>query len=258
MEKIDLGKGEWRLREVGMEDWIPVDIPGEVHLALMQQGIIPDPFAADNELSVQWVAEKDWEFEGLVHVSELFLNQEKIWIRFEGLDTLADVSLNGHLLGKTDNAFRSYSWEVKPFLNEGQNHIRIIFHSPVTYVDDQQKKKPLASPEQSIPGGPHLRKAPCQWGWDWGPMLPPIGIWKDAFLEGYSQAKFDSVHIRQEHLFDGTVDVKAAAQIEHWQAGNLQLCMTLCDPDGHTFATTCKVLDGRSLATIEIPEPHLW
>lgn len=258
MEKVHLGIGEWRLREAGTDDWLPIDVPGEVHLALMRYGMIPDPFAGDNELDVQWVAERDWEFEGVLHISDNLLGQDEIWLHFEGLDTLSTVWLNGTYLGNTDNAFRSYSWEVKPLIKEGENTIRILFNSPVNYVAERQNEKPLVSPEQSIPGGPHLRKAPCQWGWDWGPMLPPIGIWKDAYLEGYSKAKFDSVRIHQVHLFDGTVEVKSEAKIEKWTAGNLQLYMTLRDPDGNTFATTCKFLNGKALATIEIPDPILW
>ena len=258
MEKIHLGEGNWRFREVGTDEWIPVGLPGEVHLALMEAGKIPDPFAADNELGVQWVAERDWEFEGVLDISDLFLRLEKIWLRFEGLDTLADVWFNGKHLGKSDNAFRQFSWEVKSLLKDSKNNIRIQFHSPVNYITEQQNKKPLISPVQSIPGGPHLRKPSCQWGWDWGPKLPLIGIWKDAYLEGYSSAKFDSLHIRQVHLFDGSVEVKAEAEIEHWASGNLQLCMTLRDPDGHIFATTCKFLNGSATATIEIPDPIFW
>ena len=258
MEKLHLGKFEWQLREVGTNDWIPVNLPGEVHLALMEHGKIPDPFIKDNELDVQWVAERDWEFEGVVSVPDDLLRQEEIWLHFKGLDTLSDVWLNGDHLGKTENAFRLYSWEVKPSIKPGKNYIRILFYSPVNYVTQQQKENPLVSPEQSIPGGPYLRKSPCQWGWDWGPKLPPIGIWKDAYLEGYSKAKFDSVHIYQEHLFDGSVDVMAEAQIEQWKPGHLQLCMTLRDPDGNTFATTCKFLNGTATATIEIPDPILW
>ena len=258
MEKIHLGNGEWRVREVGKVDWFPVDVPGEVHLALLRHGVIPDPFVQDNELDVQWVAKSDWEFEGVIHISDNLLSQDEIWLNFEGLDTLSVVWLNGAQLGRTDNAFRSFTWEVKSLITEGENTIRILFKSPVNYVSERQKEKPLVSPDQSIPGGPHLRKAPCQWGWDWGPMLPPIGIWKDAYLEGYSKARFDSVHIHQVHLFDGTVEVTSQAQIIQWQPEILQLCMTLRDPDGNTFATTCKFLDGRACTTIEIPEPLLW
>lgn len=254
----NLSDGIWRLSALGEEDWVPTTVPGEVHVALMAAGRIPDPFIADNERQVMWVAETDWEFAGTVEVSGALLAEDRVELQFDGLDTLADVYLNGECLGKTDNAFRSYAWDVKDLLNEEENQIWIVFHSPVNYVKDLQEKVPLPSPEQSIQGGPYLRKAPCQWGWDWGPMLPPIGIWKDARLVGYSEARLGPVHLRQEHQFDGEVIVTAEAEIEKWTDQPLQLCMTLVDPEGKTFATTCRVLDGTAAASIELPEPQLW
>ncbi len=255
---LNPGDGDWRLREFGTSEWLPVCIPGEVHLALLDAGRIPDPFVADNELQVQWVAQKDWEFEGRFHVPEEMLAEDRVVLRFEGLDTLAEVSLNGARLGVTDNAFRTYAWGVKDALKIGENRLQIVFRSPVNHVSEKQERLPLPSPEQSIQGGPHLRKAPCQWGWDWGPMLPPIGIWKDIRLEGYTAARLESVNLHQEHQFDGSVVVTADAVMEQWTSRPLQLCLSLEDPGGNKFATTCKVLDGSATASIEIPDPALW
>lgn len=258
MESLHLGTGQWHLRAVGESEWIPVSLPGEVHIALLEAGRIPDPFDADNELKVQWVAETDWEFEGIIQVSDKLMGEAHIFLNFDGLDTLAEVSINGHLVGKTDNAFRSYSWEVKEFLNIGENRIHILFRSPVNYVKPLQAANPLAYPDQSIPGGPYLRKAPCQWGWDWGPKLPPIGVWKDARLESYSSAKFTSIDLCQEHKFLGNVVVTAEAQIEQWSDIPLQLCLTMRDPNGNNFATTCKFINGTAKAVIDIVDPVLW
>jgi len=258
MEKVHLGQGKWRLREAGTEAWFPVEVPGEVHLALFDAGKIPDPFVGEKELEVQWVAETDWEFEGIISLPHALLNQGKIWLHFDGLDTLAEIWLNGSLVGETQNAFRSYEWEVKDLITGEQNQLRILFHSPVKYVEERQKKAPLLSPDQSIAGGPYLRKAPCQWGWDWGPKLPPIGIWKDAYFMGCTIAKLKSIHVRQKHLFDGSVELSAEARITLCNDEHLQMCMTLEDPGGHVFATTCKFLDGCARAMIEIPDPVLW
>ncbi len=258
MEIFGLEQGQWRLRQLGDAEWFPTDIPGEVHVALMQARRIPDPFKADNELLVQWVAETDWEFEGLIDVPNNLILQENIWLIFEGLDTLAQVSLNGTILGNGENAFRTYAWEVCDLLKVGENRVHILFKSPTQYVRARQNTQPLASPEQSIPGGPYLRKAPCQWGWDWGPQLLPIGVWKGARLAGFSDAKFDSVHLRQTHQFDGSVEVSADAQIRQWGGSALQLCLTLRDPAGKTFATTCKVVGQKGSAKILIKDPQLW
>jgi beta-mannosidase len=191
MEILNLNQGQWQIRKKSDDAWIPTALPGEVHLALLQAGKIPDPFIGDNELLVQWVAETDWEFMGLIDVPESLSLHDKVWLVFDGLDTLAQVILNGNVLGVADNAFRTYAWEVSDVLIAGENKLRILLKSPVRYVEAQQTERPLISPEQSIQGGPYLRKAPCQWGWDWGPQLPSIGVWKGARLAGYSDAKLD-------------------------------------------------------------------
>jgi len=258
MKAQNLGNGKWQLREAGQDDWLPTSCPGEVHIALMNARRIPDPFVADNELEVAWVAERDWEFKGTIQVQEDLLKEEQVVLRFEGLDTLAQVTLNGKLLGETDNAFTTVAWEVKSYLQPGENEILITFNSPVNYVMPLHEEQPLPFPSESIPGGAYLRKAPCQWGWDWGPKLPPIGIWKDAWLEAYSSARLDTVHLRQEHRFDGSVSVSAEATLQRWDKSSVQLCLTLRDPNGKTFATTCKFLDGAATAVIEISDPMLW
>ncbi len=258
MNNYRLCEGKWRLQAVGDSDWYPVSIPGEVHIALMEADRIPDPFAADNELEVSWVAETDWIFEGVIQVSEELLNEDQVILSFDGLDTLAYVFINGSLLGKTKNAFRSYSWDVKELVKPGDNGIKLIFHSPVNHVSPLQEATPLPSPKESIPGGPYLRKAPCQWGWDWGPKLPPIGIWKDARLTGYSTAKLGKVRIRQDHRIDGQVIVSADVSVHQWSEVGLQVCFSMHDPNGNTFATTCRVAEGRTSLSIDISDPELW
>ena len=140
------------------------------------------------------------------------LKEAKQFLVCDGLDTLAEVSLNGKLLGKTDNMYRQWKWDVTGSLKE-TNEISIIFRGPVAYVTAKQKEKYLRNPGESIPGGGHLRKAPCHFGWDWGPMLPPIGVWKDIRIEGHSTAKFEDVHVRQKHE-GGKVTVNVNAKVE--------------------------------------------
>lgn len=84
----------------------------------------------------------------------------------DGLDTLADVTLNGKLLGHAENMFRCYCWNVTKHLVEGDNESRIVSLAPTAYIREKQAERPLVSPSHSIPGGPHLRKAPCQFGID--------------------------------------------------------------------------------------------
>jgi beta-mannosidase len=248
-------------REAGTEDdWMPAEVPGSVHTDLLAQGLIPDPFVADNELQVQWVAERDWEYRVALPADANLLSQERIFLVCDGLDTLADISLNGQVLGHTENMFRQYRWDVTGALSEGENAVHILFHSILQYVLAAQEKEPVIGVSQAIPGSPHVRKAPCQFGWDWGPQLPPMGVWQEMRLEGYNSARLDDVHLRQVHTTDG-VTLKVTARVERWQAGDLKVVVRVTAPDGEesyeaTAALAGSDLDGQMRITIE--NPQLW
>ncbi|HET9495578.1 MAG TPA: glycoside hydrolase family 2 protein, partial [Chloroflexia bacterium] len=201
--------GGWQVRREGAEEWLPATVPGGIHTDLMAAGVIPDPFAGDNERRVQWVAREDWRYRRTFTVEPGLLDHDKVFLAADGLDTLAAVTLNGQEIGRTDNMFRQYRWDVKGLLrSDGPNEIEVAFASPVKYVKEKQTVRALPGVSQAIPGGPYLRKAPCQFGWDWGPQLPPTGIWKDIRLEGHSTALIEEVHLRQHHA-EGQVTVEA-------------------------------------------------
>lgn len=178
--KIHSLAGAWEFRQAGTQEWLPANVPGGVHTDLLALGRIPDPFVGDNEKRVQWVAEADWEYRYQFAVSPDLLCQTHIWLVCDGLDTLATVSLNGNELGHCANMFRQYCWEVKPLLKVSENDLRIEFDLPVQFARSQQAIRELPGVSQAIPGGPHLRKAPCQFGWDW------VAAAAHRYMEGYS------------------------------------------------------------------------
>jgi beta-mannosidase len=260
MQKRSLSGGAqvWQFLQAGSDEWKPARVPGGVHTDLLALGLIPDPFVGDNEKRVQWVAENDWEYRRSFLVSQDLLAEEKVFLVCDGLDTLAEVFLNGRRIASTANMFRTWRWEVKSFLWEGENEILISFDSPVQYCRSREKVKPLNPVSQAIPGGPHLRKAPCQFGWDWGPMLPPVGIWKDLRLEGYSTARLEDIHLRQRHE-QGKVFVSAKLVIERWRDMPIKAVLTVDSPDGKQIAPLTERIDGiQATLQMEIPDPQLW
>jgi len=250
--------GPWQFRQVGTKEWLPAQVPGGVHTDLLALGRIPDPFVGDNEKRVQWVAENDWEYRRVFTPDPTLLAEERVYLVCAGLDTLAEVRLNGHLLGQTDNMFRRYEWEVKSLLKPAENELLITFRSPVKYVTARQAERPMYGVSQAIAGGPHLRKAPCQFGWDWGPQLPPIGIWKEISLQGYSIARLADVHLRQQHA-QGAVTVEARVATERWQEEPLAATLTITAADGTTFTDTCEITNGQPVVLrSQISNPQLW
>ena len=250
--------GVWQFRQAGTQEWLPANVPGGVHTDLLALGRIPDPFVGDNEKRVQWVAEADWEYRYQFATTPELLRQPHIWLVCDGLDTLATVSLNGRELGRAANMFRQYRWDVKPLLKAGENDLRIGFDSPVRFAAAQQAIRPMPGVSHAIPGGPYLRKAPCHFGWDWGPQLPPIGVWKDIQLEGYEGAHITEVRLSQQHA-EGQVTVEARVAVQSWDEAPRSVVMRLVAPDGQVFETRAAVAPGNeSTLRVDIPNPQIW
>ncbi len=252
--------GIWEFRQTGTEEWLPASVPGGVHTDLLALGRIPDPFAADNEKRVQWVAESDWEYRYRFTCAPELLAADQIFLVCDGLDTLATVTLNGQELGRTDNMFRQYRWDVKSCLHarDAANDLQILFRSPVRYISEKQQVRAMPGVSQAIPGGPYLRKAPCHFGWDWGPQLPPIGIWKDLRLEAYTAARLEQVHLRQHHE-NGNVTVEARVTVQRWSESPLVAEVRVSAPDG-AVSEEHAVIAASGEATVNVPitRPQLW
>ena len=248
--------GDWQFRQAGAADWSSATVPGGVHTDLLALGCIPDPFVGDNERRVQWVAEADWEYRLRFTAEPGLAAQPQVRLVCDGLDTLATVSLNGQPVGQADNMYRRYSWDVGPLLGDGENELLIVFASPVQYVTAKQAQRPLPGVSQAIPGGPHLRKAPCQFGWDWGPQLPPIGIWQDIRLEGAVAARLDDVHLRQRH--DDGVTLAADVTAERWTDEALTARLHVVAPDGRQWTAEKALHEQSATVNLLIDRPELW
>ena len=258
MMRIQSLAGAWEFRQSGTDEWLTASVPGCVHTDLLALGRIPDPFVGDNEKRVQWVAEADWEYRHHFTVEPDLLRELHIWLVCDGLDTLATVSLNGGEIGRAGNMFRQYRWDVKKLIKEGENDLHITFNSTVRFAAAQEAIRPMPGVSQAIPGGPYVRKAPCQFGWDWGPQLPPIGIWKAIRLEGASDARLSDVHLRQKHN-DGQVTVSTTLSTECGTESPLTARLVITAPDGQVL-TGDTAVDQSSTTTINltIPQPQLW
>ncbi len=249
--------GAWQFRQTGTTGWLPASVPGGVHTDLLALGFIPDPFIGDNEARVQWVAEADWEYQLNFGVEAGLLKQIHIELVCDGLDTLAELSLNGEVLGKTENMFRQYRFDLKPLLKEVGNTLLVKFASPVRYCAERQAEEPMVGVSQALPGGPHLRKAPCQFGWDWGPQLPPIGIWKSIRLEAWSEAKLEDVHLRQTHT-EGRVLISAQLVTSQPADGCLAR-LEVISPDGvQVYRSETLVEANTAHLEVELENPQLW
>ena len=123
--------GNWTFNQVGKTEWLPATVPGTVHTDLLANGKIEDPFYRLNELDQQWIDKVDWEYKTTFPVDDSFLERDRMVLDFKGLDTYADVFVNGEQVLSADNMFREWQVDVKEQLKEGDNELHIVFKSPI-------------------------------------------------------------------------------------------------------------------------------
>ncbi|KAA2220490.1 beta-mannosidase [Chryseobacterium sediminis] len=215
----NLSSENWQFKNSKDQQWLPAKVPGTVHLDLMDNKIIPDPFKDENEKKVQWVENEDWDYQTQFTVSSQELKNDNIDLVFNGLDTFSEIYLNGKLLKKTDNMFRKWSIPAKQYLKLGNNTLQIKFASAVNTGKELAKKVPFTMPESPRS---FVRKAQYQFGWDWGPRLVTAGIWKDIQLEFWNNAKIITVKDLQNNSGKAS-DLRFEVEIYAQNAGDYAL-----------------------------------
>ena len=262
--------GTWQLRRVGADEWLTGTVPGGVHLDLLAAALISDPFVGDEELRVQWVAESDWEYRREFTVEARVAAEEHLALVFDGLDTLADVRLNGEPFGDADNMFRTWEFDVTGRLRPGSNELSVVFRSAVRRGAELDSRRHLTAPNDQLPGAPYLRKAPCHFGWDWGPKLPNIGFWQGVALKGWSTARLADVRIESTARLSsasGENRGRIAAHVEIERTGGsaaeprqIEAVMRVLYPDGRveTASALVEPVEATAELAIEIARPQLW
>lgn len=243
--KKQLLNGEWTMTRVKTGDTYAVSVPSDNYTQLLAAGAIPDPYYGTNEKDVQWVGAEPWAYERSFSLAESDVRAKHILLACDALDTLCEVFVNGKSVGRGENAFIRYEFDVKGFVTAGENTVKIVFDSPVEYALRLQKEKPLPKNNNGTDGIAYLRKPACHFGWDWGPSIPLSGITDDIALLCFDE-RLEDVSVRQKHA-DGrvTLFLEPIVNGEATAAGKV-----IC-PDGTELA-----FEGKSEVVIENPE--LW
>lgn len=247
MEQLSLN-GKWNMHLDSANTDYEVEVPVSDYNAMLKIGAIPDPFYKNNELNCLFVSETDKYFEREFTVCENPLAYNNVILSCKMLDTLAKIYINDKPAGEGRNTYVGYEFDIKCFLKQGRNKIRIYFESPVNYVKKCQKEEPLPRNGNGINGVPYIRKPACHFGWDWGINLPLSGIIKDISVLFFNEEIRD-FDVCQTHI-DGKVvlDVSLPENI----VSNVQ--GRVISPDGEML--DLNFVNGRASITIE--NPKLW
>ena len=266
--------GRWQMRELAapragkrrVPTWTPARVPGCVHTDLMRAGRIPDPYVGRNELDVLWIDQTDWEYRRSFRATKRQCTAAMQCLVFEGLDTVAEVFVNGRRVGRADNMFRRWRFDVAGRLRTGENELRVVFRSPIRYGERQwRRSKSVCNrlderawadrPPRKV-YRPFVRKAQYQFGWDWGIMAVTSGIWQSCCLETGDGPVLEYVTTQQAHG-KGRVTVEVTAHVLSASAARGTLRVRL---GGRTVETAARLRQGanRVAAKVAIGNPRLW
>ena len=205
---------KWEFQSEKGEPFMPASVPGTVHLDLLENGKIDDPFFRLNEHELQWIDKLDWNYRTTFNINDSQFNYDNIELDFLGLDTYADIFLNDHLIYSSDNMFVGKKIEVKQKIIRGENNLLIKFKSPIDVGIEKYDNLGYELPDNAndlseigeVIGnkkvGVFSRKAPYSFGWDWGPRLVTSGIWRSINVNFWSNFKINDLYFKQNIVGD--------------------------------------------------------
>lgn len=260
VRRVDLHSG-WRVRQLPppeadlpwrAADFIAATVPGCNFTDLLAAGLIADPFAGANEAQLQDIEHSDWLYQRTLELSADELAAGRWYLQADGLDTFCRLTLNGQLIGESRNMFVPLRLDLTDYLQVGQNQLELLFLSPIRQARPLQQAAGLVYPAENDKSADKLsvfvRKAPCHFGWDWGPRYVSSGIWQPIALELVPQARFAKVLLHSE-LQGGKVAAPAEALL-HWQ---VQVEHTASVAVPLTVRFRCPLLGDRLLAEWPLP-----
>ena len=250
MKKLLLN-GAWTLEIPGSSyGTVSANVPGSVYHDLYSANLMPDPFYRDNEMQALALMDNDFHYSRTFCVDQALLDSDAVYLRCEGLDTIATVYVNGEIVGLANNMHRIWEFDVKKILKAGENTIAVHFASPTKYIKEAYAKSVADGSSDAMVGFPHIRKAHCMFGWDWGPRLPDAGIWRDISIIGVEVARIRDVHVLQHHE-ENKVTLEVNTHVTKI-SGTASVSVTVTAPCGKTWKA-----QGEK-AVIEIEDPQLW
>ncbi len=237
--------------------WLPATVPGCVHTDLLRAGKIPDPFHGTNELALQWIEERDWEYRAEFTAAPSLLAEELVELCADGLDTVATVFVNGKKIAETENMFIAWRWNIRRHLRSGKNELLIHFRSALDYI---RKTRTDFTPPRELndPVGNcvRIRKQQCQFGWDWGPRFVTAGVWRDIRLEAWSTNRLAHVQVAQHHA-DGAVTLTIRPELARPDAAETVTNLVTLSLEGLEVAQA-EFPASAGETRLRVPSPRLW
>lgn len=253
--------------------WRAATVPGTVHTDLLSNRLIADPYVGAPEAKLQWIGLADWEYRTRFDAPRTALASARNDLVFEGLDTYAEVWLNGARVLDADNAFRTWRVPVQGKLRAKGNELRIVFRSPIAKLLPGVQAMPhkllgnYPSPYGDEPKDAmtanFVRKPGYHYGWDWGPRYVTAGISKPIVLQSWDTVRIDDLQLRQDRVDEARADLAAVASLDVVREGAFILRLWQTTPDGRRSLAAERRAElhagaNRIELPVQVDRPQRW
>lgn len=260
---------EWSFHESGKTEEYKAKVPGTIHSDLIKNNIIENPFKGMNELKIQWIEEKEWIYKTTFNIEPKDLQDySDIIIRFNGIDTFADVYLNDKHILHTDNMFIPWECNVKSILRTNNNELKICFHSPLKSVMEEFEKYGINYPADNDRSEKHLsvyaRKAPYHYGWDWGIRMVGCGIWRPVELVFNNNISINDIYIKANNIGHDSAQINCQITIDNTSSNTYKSNIKVNCNNNNALITSktiqAEIIPGNNILNIpiDIKSPKLW
>lgn len=249
-EKILLN-GCWTLKS--KEICVPATIPGYVHPALEKAGVLEDIFWRDNAEKCQWVEDEIWSFSRTFVVNESH-SLTNAHLNIGGIDTYADILINGNLVAKSDNMFLPLSLPVGEFLKVGENSIEIVIYPYKDFVKDKPKKSAAFTWDRV-----YVRRIQCTFFWDWVNRFVSAGIWRDVSIDFLPPSRITDLFAQTQNLCktSASLDIRLSTQNGVREENCFEVYIT--SPNGEKVWTTKgRIFDDTVYLQADLRNAQLW
>ncbi len=254
--------GAWRLYSIDGEPKYDLNasVPGSVYSELIKNGLTEDPYYRENEYKATDISKGSCVYERRFSLDEKMQSADSILLKFYGIDTLAQIFLNGVCIGAAANMHREYVFDITDSVMPEDNLLEVKIFSPVRYIEEKNSETPLWGVSSTMAGYPHIRKAHYMFGWDWGPKLPDMGIWRSVELIGVFGAMLDGVYVKQDHsaAADNIVKLDVDVSLTRVSCADVTVGISITDPDGNEQSISVGMTERRKNIPIDIEAPQLW
>lgn len=230
---------------------IEAAVPGYVMPELEKAGILPDLFYRDNNKNCHWTEDKTWVYTKKFTVPDVDLTNA--YLSFDGVDTYADIILNGETVYKTSNMFLPFC--VSGGLKKGENELKVVIRPYKEYVINPKERTSAFGMFDRL----YVRRVQCTFFWDWVDRFVSAGICGDVSLVIPESGEIENAHAEVAYISDKSAGISLRLKTKRALENGCRFKININAPDGKLVWTDGgRVFLSEIFMQAGIRNPELW